>query len=181
MADDLFAFSRDSIARIWRAVTAVERYLLTRTAGDPAGQRSRRLPRTYRTFTLTANLDAAAASPAVTWSDGTTGVVTDPEGACWGLVGEKGEAAAYADGDVIQWRVTKNPGSACYKGTFHAATTSSPADVDVDIGGNTRTVSCILGRTPTSGKKYASGGVCFVSAFAGVFYVIAVVDCEVAV
>jgi hypothetical protein len=59
--------------------------------GPPIG--GGRLPRTYRRFTLTAQLDAGS-SATVEWPDGTTGEVTDPDKCCWGLDGETGEAAA---------------------------------------------------------------------------------------
>lgn len=180
MADDLFAFSRDSIARIWRVVTAVERYLLARGAGDSSGQRSRRLPRTYRRFTLTAQL-VAGGTAAVEWDDGTTGEVTDPDTCCWGLEGETGEAAAFptSAGDGIEWQVTKNPGQAGYYGTFVADTTASPCNVSIDIDGDSRTVSCVLRRLPGSGKKYASGAGCYVTHFRGEFAIMSVLDCAV--
>jgi hypothetical protein len=186
MAERGVTLAKETARRIVRQIRAAEATPSDRTGRDVP---SSRLPRAYRDFELTEELSGGTGATAeVKWliwnaaneelqDSGETGEVLDAYGNAYGLEGERGEAR-FVGG---KWVVSRNPGSAVYKGTFSGATTSSPANVDIEINGNTRTVSCILGRTPTSGKKYAAGGVCFVSAFAGVFYVIAVVDCEVAV
>jgi hypothetical protein len=146
-------------------------------AGLPIG--GGMLPRTYRRFTLTEQLDAGS-SAAVEWDDGTTGTVVDNDTRCWGLEGETGEAAAVAtdDGDV-EWRVTGNPGQPIYSGSLDDDTTSSPTDVVVSIEGNSRTVECELRKLPASGMKYASGTDCFVGHSRGDWYIVAMLGCTV--
>jgi len=173
---NLYAFSRETVARIWRAVLYVERAFLA--AGQPTA-RSRRLPRTYRRFTLTETLNAGS-SAAVTWSDDDTeGEVTDPDKCCYGLIGETGEAYAAPTDDGIEWRVSKNPGQPAYPGTLAADTTSSPTTVNVTIEGETREVSCVLRMLPATGKKYAAGTMVYVVHFRGQWHIVSVLDCTV--
>jgi len=83
---ELFGFSHTSVARIWRAVLAVERYVLPRSAALGAGERTRRPARSYRRFTLTSQLDGGE-SAEVEWDDSTTGTVMDPDTCCCGRSG----------------------------------------------------------------------------------------------
>lgn len=177
---ELFGFSRSSVARIWRAVLAVERYLLARSTKDTAGQPARRLPRTYRRFTLTEQLDAGGSAD-VAWPDGSTGTVTDANTAAWGLEGETGEAAAYPDGSGgVEWRITTNPGQAIYEATLdNDVTAAGDVDVSIGIGGNTRTLSAYMPAAPGSGKKWASGSPVFVGHFRGEWKIVSIVGCPV--
>ena len=172
---NLYAFSRETVARIWRAVLYVERAFLT--AGQPTA-RSRRLPRTYRRFTLTETLNAGS-SAAVTWPDGSTGTVWDRDTCCWGLTGETGEAYAVGTGTGVEWRVSKNPGQGGYPGALKSDTTSSPATVQITIEGQTREVSCVLRMLPASGKKYAAGTKVYVLHFRGTWEIASVLSCTV--
>lgn len=176
---DLYGFSRETCARIWRAMLYVERHLYPREA--TAADWRRRPPRTYRRFELTATLNAGS-SAAVTWEDGSTGEVTDPDKCCHGLAGETGEAAAAIVGDSVVWQVCKNPGQPVYAGTTAAAIPygASSATINVSIEGQTRAVGCTV---PTgavsSGKKYPSGGLVFISHERGTWKIISFVTCEV--
>lgn len=172
---NLYAFSRETVARIWRAVLYVERAFLT--AGQPTA-RSRRLPRTHRRFTLTETLNAGS-SAAVTWPDDSTGTVWDRDKCCYGLEGETGEAYAVATEDGIEWRVCKNPGQATYPGSLKSDTTSSPTTVNVTIEGTVREVSCVLGMIPATGKKYAAGTKVYVGHFRGEWHIVSVLACTV--
>ena len=172
---NLYAFSRETVARIWRAVLYVERAFLT--AGQPTA-RSRRLPRTYRRFTLTGTLSAGG-SAAVTWPDDSTGTVYDRDKCCWGLEGETGEAYAVGTGTGVEWRVCKNPGQATYPGSLKSDTTSSPTTVNVTIEGAVREVSCVLGMIPATGKKYEAGTKVYVGHFRGEWHIVSVLACTV--
>lgn len=179
MGPDLYGFSRDSVARIWRAVQAVERYLLPKLAAPDGGSRPRRLPRTYRRFTLTEQLDAGGTAT-VEWSDESTGEVTDTETAAWGLEGETGEAAAYLDAGKVRWKVVKNPGQAVYKGTLVAdVTAAGDTDVSIEIDGQTRTLEAYMPASPGSGKKWAEGSTVFVGHFRGSWQIVSIVGCPV--
>ena len=172
---NLYAFSRETVARIWRAVLYVERAFLT--GGQPTA-RSRRLPRTYRRFTLSETLNAGS-SAAVTWPDDSTGTVWDRDTCCWGLTGETGEAHAVPTEDGIEWRVCKNPGQATYPGSLKSDTTSSPTTVNVTIEGTVREVSCVLGMIPATGKKYAAGTKVYVEHHRGEWHIVSVLACTV--
>jgi hypothetical protein len=179
---DLFGFGAEAVARIWRAVLYVERYLYPRHATD--GNPPRRPPRTYRHFTLTEQLDAGGEAD-VTWDDDTTGTVYDRDTCCYGLEGETGEAGAFLNeaGDAVEWRVTKNPGQPIYEGTAAAAISSSAstANINVSIDGSSRTVSAAVpSGAISSGKKYPSGGRLFISHERGTWKIIVFVTCEVA-
>ena len=120
---NLYAFSRETVARIWRAVLYVERAFLT--AGQPTA-RSRRLPRTYRTFelaeALAAGQDDELAKAAVKWlawdsaegeytDSGETGEVVDTLGICWGVEGDRGVASPRGVKDAAPiWEIVQNPG-----------------------------------------------------------------------
>lgn len=174
---EIFGFDRDGVGRIWRAVLFVERWLLR--SGAEQDRPGRRLPRTYRRFTLTETLNAGS-SAAVTWSDDdTAGEVTDPETCCYGLAGETGEAYAVGTETGVEWRVCKNPGQGGYPGALKSDTTSSPATVQITIEGQTREVSCVLRMLPASGKKYAAGTNVYVLHFRGTWEIASVLSCTV--
>lgn len=138
------------------------------------------LPRTYRRFTLTEQLDAGG-SAEVEWEDGESGTVYDRDTRCWGLEGETGQAAAVADdnGDV-EWRVTGNPGQGIYTGSLAAdATGTGAVNVTIAIDGTNRTVSAQLRAAPGTGKKWASGSICYVGHFRGSWEIASIVDCPV--
>lgn len=140
-----------------------------------------RLPRTYRRFTLTEQLNAGG-SAEVEWDDGTTGEVVDPDTCCWGLEGETGEAAAFPSdtGDGVEWRVTKNPGQGIYEGTLNSdVTTTGNTNVTIAIAGNNRTLSAYMPAAPGSGKKWASGSTVFVGHFRGEWKIVSIPACPV--
>ncbi len=177
---DLFGFGAETVARIWRAILYVERQYLT---APGAGEPSRRPPRTYRRFTLTAQLDAGN-SAAVEWEDGSMGEVWDRDTCCYGLEGETGEAVAAINpaGDAIEWQVTKSPGQPVYEGTaaVDIAAGAGTANVNATINGATRVVSCAVpSGAVSSGKKYPSGGRVFISHERGTWKIIVFVSCEV--
>ena len=174
---DLYGFSAETVARFWRALLAVERYLLPNQATRPDGRPSRRPPRTYRQFTLTEQLDAGG-SAAVTWPDDSTGTVTDANTAAWGLEGETGEAAAFPNGTGgVEWRITTNCGQAIYSGTLaNDVTAAGAVDVEISIDGDTRTLSAYMPAAPGSGKKWASGSTVFVGHFRGDWTIVSIVE-----
>ncbi len=176
---ELFGFNRDGLARVWRAVLAVERYVLPRRADQAGGDRTRRPPRTYRRFTLTEQLDAGN-DATVEWDDGTTGTVYDRDTCCWGLEGETGEAAPYPndDGDGIEWRVTKNPGQGIYKGTLaDAETAAGDVNVEIAIDGSTITLSAALAGDPGTDMQWPDGATVFVGHFRGDWVIVAIWAC----
>jgi|LSQX01.3.fsa_nt_gb hypothetical protein len=174
---NLYAFSRETVARIWRAVLYVERAFLA--AGQPTA-RSRRLPRTYRRFTLTGTLNAGG-SAAVTWPDDSTGTVWDRDTCCWGLTGETGEAYAVGTGTGVEWRVCKNPGQAVYHGWLTEHTTSSPAYVGVSISGKGLSLAANLRMLPPPGWVYLAGTGVYVGHSRGEWEIVSVLACPVRV
>ncbi len=163
--------------RINRAVTRDEaRADGAPLPGPPAGRG--RLPRTYRRFTLTEQLDAGG-DATVEWDDGTTGTVYDRDTCCWGLEGETGEAAAYPDeSGGVEWRVTKNPGQGTYKGTLaDAETAAGDVDVEIEIDGSTITLSAALVGDPGTDKQWPDGSTVFVGHFRGDWVIVAIWAC----
>ncbi len=144
--------------------------------GPPVG--NGRLPRCYRRFTLTEQLDAGG-DATVEWDDGTTGTVYDRDTCCWGLEGETGEAAAYPDDSGgIEWRVTRNPGQGTYKAALtDDETAAGSIDVSIDIEGATRTLSATLRMSPGSDKQWADGTTCYVGHFRGSWEVVSMLGC----
>lgn len=180
MGPDLYGFSRESVARIWRAVLAVERYVLPRSAAPDGNTRPRRLPRTYRRFVLTEQLDAGGTAT-VEWSDESTGEVRDTETAAWGLEGETGEAAAYLDAGKVRWKVVRNPGQGIYEATLDAdVTAAGDVNVSIEIDGQTRTLEAYMPASPGSGKKWAEGSTVYVGHSRGSWHIVSIVGCPVA-
>jgi len=174
----LYGFSKDSVARIWRAVLAVERYLLAGRAARSGKERTRRPPRTYRRFALSAQLDAGS-SAAVEWDDGSAGTVYTPNTNAYGLEGETGEAYPAVDSaGRIQWRVSQNPGQGVYKGSLAAdATSTGSVNVTITIDGMSRTVAAQLRADPGTNKKWSSGATCYVGHFRGSWEIISITEC----
>jgi hypothetical protein len=170
-------YSSEARRRINRAVRREEARIDGRELpGPPVGDGP--LPRTYRPFTLTEQLDAGS-SAAVEWDDGTTGEVHDTDTCCWGLAGETGEAAAYPDDDDgVQWRVVKNPGQGIYRGSLDSAAGSTGAtDVSISIAGEDVTLSAMLRANPGTGMQWPIGATVYVGHFRGSWEIVSITSC----